>query len=325
MNNIRTYPWIRHIRTEPTWFTLHYRNGKRVRAGRGEAFWFNPHVGSIVQVPLDDRELHFVFHARSADYQDVAAQGVVTYRLTQPEVIADHIDFTIDLDTGQFQRTPLEQLSSLITQLSQQFVLDYLSRTPLRTILFEGVDEVRGRMLSGLREEQRLTEMGIEIIAVRVASLAPTPEIEAALQMPTREAIQQDADQATFQRRAVAVEQERAIEENELQSRIELSKRREQLVTQDGLNERRAASEQTAAQGIRATAEAERITQLEGARIAAERERVAAYAGADPAILLALAATEFARKVERIDNLTITPDMLDGLLAKLNRTRTLEA
>ena len=51
---------------------------------------------------------------------------------------------------------------------------------------------------------------------MRVAAVAPTSEMEKALQQPTREAIQQDADEATFRRRALAVEKERAIAENEL-------------------------------------------------------------------------------------------------------------
>ena len=41
---------------------------------------------------------------------------------------------------------------------------------------------------------------------MRVAAVAPTAEMEKALQQPTREAIQQNADEATFQRRALAVE-----------------------------------------------------------------------------------------------------------------------
>ena len=52
--------------------------------------------------------------------------------------------------------------------------------------------------------------------------------------MPTREAIQQAADEATFQRRAQAVEKERAIQENELQNKIELARREEQLIAQKG-------------------------------------------------------------------------------------------
>ena len=47
------------------------------------------------------------------------------------------------------------------------------------------------------------------------------------------------SDKATFERRALAVEREGAIAENELQNQIELARRQEQLVAQNGANARR--------------------------------------------------------------------------------------
>ena len=58
-----------------------------------------------------------------------------------------------------------------------------------------------------------------------VIALRPEPEVEKALRTPAREQIQQEADRSTYERRAVAVERERAIAENELQSQIELARR----------------------------------------------------------------------------------------------------
>ena len=122
---------------------------------------------------------------------------------------------------------------------------------------------------------------------MRVAAVAPTAEMEKALQQPTREAIQQDADQATFQRRALAVESERAIAENELHNRIELARREEELVGREGANERKRAEEKVAAamveaQGaderhaLAATRKAETIDEVQGAqlRVDAERARI---------------------------------------------------
>ena len=129
--------------------------------------------------------------------------------------------------------------------------------------------------------------------------------MEKALQQPTREAIQQDADEATFRRRALAVEKERAIAENELQNRIELARREEELVAREGANARKRAEEDAAAalvaaeaaderNALAATRQAATIDEVEGAqlRIAAERARIDAATGAD--VLLALAARELA-------------------------------
>jgi hypothetical protein len=177
-----------------------------------------------------------------------------------------------------------------------------------------------------LAAEPALEQIGIEVAAVRVAAVAPTSDMEKALQQPTREAIQQDADEATFRRRALAVEKERAIAENELQNRIELARREEDLVAREGANARKRAEEDAAAalvaaeaaderNALAATRQAATIDEVEGAqlRIAAERARIDAATGAD--VLLALAARELAGQLE---HLTITPDMLTPLLARLN-------
>ena len=46
------------------------------------------------------------------------------------------------------------------------------------------------------------------MIGVRVVAIRPEPEVERALQTPTREQVQQNADAATYERRAKAVERE---------------------------------------------------------------------------------------------------------------------
>jgi len=100
--------------------------------------------------------------------------------------------------------------------------------------------------------------MGLMMASLRILEIRPSAELEKALQTPTRESIQQDADEATFKRRALAVDKESAIAENELQNRIELATREEQLITQHGLNERRRVEEEAAAEETTVRARIER-------------------------------------------------------------------
>jgi hypothetical protein len=192
------------------------------------------------------------------------------------------------------------------------------------------VAPIRAHIAAGLAAEPALQDLGIEVVAVRVAAVAPTAETEKALQQPTREAIQQDADEATFRRRALAVEKERAIAENELQNRIELAGREEALVAREGANARRRAEEQAAAAMVEAQSADERaalsaareaatIDAVQGAqlRIDAERARIDADMPAD--VLLALALRELAGQLGQIDHLTITPDMLTPVLTRLSQ------
>ncbi|MEU3281699.1 SPFH domain-containing protein [Streptomyces antibioticus] len=296
----------RHLRGAPTAHVRHHRSGKLVHDGPGLSFWFRSLTAALSEVPVDDRELAMTFHARTADFQDVAVQATVTYRVSDPAVAAARLDFSIDPDTGVWRGAPLEQLGTLLTETAQQHALDVLARTPLAAALVDGVTSVRERVAAGLAAEPRLPATGIEIVAVRVIALRPEPEVERALRTPARELIQQEADRATYERRAVAVERERTIAENELASKIELARREEQLVEQRGTNTRREAEESAAADKVRAEAEATRTVRLaeaEAARsvrlAAAEAERAVKLSEAEAAGQVRLADAE-ARRTERL-------------------------
>ncbi|SER25881.1 SPFH domain / Band 7 family protein [Streptomyces sp. yr375] len=362
----------RHLRGAPTAHVRHHRSGKLVHDGPGLSFWFRSLSAALSEVPVDDRELAMTFHARTVDFQDVAVQATVTYRISDPAVAAARLDFSVDPDTGVWRSAPLEQLGTLLTETAQQHALDVLARTSLSSALVDGVTAVRERVAAGLAAEPRLPATGIEIVAVRVVALRPEPEVERALRTPAREQIQQEADRATYERRAVAVERERAIAENELASQIELARREEQLVEQRGTNARREAEENAAADKVRAEAEAtrtvrladaeaarsvklaeaeaqrsERLTLAEASRTVrlaeAEAARVVQLARAeaesarevgearaqaqaawlrvhgdvDVATLHALTGTRLAENLPHIDSVTISPDVLTGLLSRL--------
>ncbi|MFI5805137.1 SPFH domain-containing protein [Streptomyces sp. NPDC051561] len=325
----RRFGW-RHLRSAPTAHVRHHKHGKLVHDGPGLSFWFRSLTAALSEVPVSDRELAMAFHARTADFQDVTLQATVTYRISDPATAAARLDFSVDPDTGAWRGSPLEQLATLLTETAQQHALDTLARIPLSEALVDGVGAVRERIASGLAAEPRLPATGIEVVAVRVVAIRPEADVERALRTPAREQIQQEADRATYQRRAVAVERERAIAENELASKIELARREEQLVDQRGTNARREAEELAAADGVQAEAQAARTVRLARAEAEAAREVGEARAHAqaawlrvhgevDPATLHALAATRLAENVPRIESLTLSPDVLTGLLARLGR------
>jgi len=337
MAQIQRFFFLRHLRSEPSSHVLRYRRGRVVRSGRGLAFWFHPLAAAIAEVPVDDREQAFLFTGRSLDYQEVGVHGTLTYRVKDPETLASRIDFGIDPMLGVHYRKPLEQLAGLVTQLAQQHALDYLVHTPLRTALQEGIEQIRTLIVQGLQESDELAGMGIEVVAVRLARVAPNSEVEKALQTPTREAIQQQADQATFERRALAVEKERAIAENELQNRIELARREQALIEQEGANERRRASEHAESQRIEAEggagrtrlesgAQADSIRLVEAARNQAEREKMEVYRDLPSSVLFGLAAQQLASNLQSIEHLNLSADALAPLLSSLMSagTRKLE-
>jgi regulator of protease activity HflC (stomatin/prohibitin superfamily) len=338
MARISRFPVLSHLRSEASAHVIRYRNGRAVLTGRGQAFWFRPLDTAIAEIPLDDQELSFLFHGRSADLQEIVAQGIITYRVTDPDVLATRIDFGIDLATGLHTKTPLDQIAARLTGLAQQHAWAVMASTSLRELVADGVDRLRERIGAGLAADDGLAGMGLAIASIRVTAVQPSSEVEKALAAPTRERIAADADEAAFARRAAAVDKERAIAENELANRIELARREATLVEQEGANERKKAAEIAAASRITAEgnartrrigaeAEATAIKLVERERNASESDRIAVYRDLAPAVLIGLAAREFAGKIETIEHLNLTPDVLGTVLTDLLAagTRRLEA
>jgi regulator of protease activity HflC (stomatin/prohibitin superfamily) len=338
MARISRYPILSHLRTDASSHVIRYRGGRPVASGRGLAFWFRPLDTAIAEIPLDDQELTFVFHGRSADLQECVAQGVVTWRVADPDLVASRIDFGIDLATGRHAKTPLDQIAGRLTGLAQQHAWGVMAVTSLRELVADGAGRLRERIGEGLTVDESLASMGLAVASVRVSAVQPSAEVEKALAAPTREGIAAQADEAAFARRAAAVDKERAIAENELANRIELARRQATLVEQEGANDRRRATELAAAariaadgnartRRIGADAEAVSIRLVERERNVAESDRIAVYRELAPAVLMGLAARELAGKIETIEHLNLTPDMLGTALTDLLTagTRRLEA
>lgn len=335
MPDITRRPWAHHLRAAATEHVVQLRRGRTVRSAAGATFWFRPRACTLSQVPVDDRELPLLFHTRTADFQDVTVQATVSFRFEDPDTAARRIDFSIDPVTGRWRGAPTDQIAQLLTELAQQHALDLVAQASLAALLAGGEDggiaRIRARVTEGLAGDPRLGEVGLRVVGVRVVAVRPEPDVERALQTPARERLQAEADRATYERRATAVERERTISENELQSRIELATREEQLVLRQGANERRRAEEKAAADavGARAGADATRVqaeaqaeaTRLLGlAKADAEAAHLAAYAQAEPGVMLALAVRELARGLPKVGSLTITPDLIGPALQQLAGT-----
>ncbi|HEV2342636.1 MAG TPA: SPFH domain-containing protein [Actinocrinis sp.] len=321
-------PFVSHFRGGPTDHVVHIKRGKTAHSGTGQSFWFRPLAAVLSEIPVDDRELPLLFRGRTADFQEISVQASVTYRFADPDRAARRLDFALDPVTGLWHGTPLDQVATLLTELAQQHTLALLAAMNLAAALSDAPDAVRTRLSEILTSHDRLAEIGIGIVDVRVVAARPDAEVERALRTPARERIQQEADRAGFERRALAVERERAIAENELQSRIELAIREEQLVARQGANERRRADEAAAAARIAAVAEADRIrlkaeasaeeTRVTGAADAeADAARINVYADVDPRILLALATRTLASNLPRIGTVHLAPDTLSAALTRL--------
>ncbi|GAA4840036.1 SPFH domain-containing protein [Luteimicrobium xylanilyticum] len=328
MATIKHYPARRRFLGTPTDYVVHLTKGHVRHEGVGQAFWFKPTTSVLSEVPATDQELPVLFHATTRDHQDVTVQTNVTFRFADPVIVAQRLDFGIfpPRPEGTGAAAGRQQVATIIGQLAQSRAVDHVATLPLTEALEVGVGQVRQVLTDALAADPRLTSTGIEVLGVHVLAVRPEADVEKALQTPVRERVQAEADRATYERRALAVERERTISENELASRIELARRREDLVAQEGTNARREAEEAAAAALIEARAAAERrdveaTARAQETRVVGEAEAakdaaaMAVYADVDRGTLLALALRDAAGTLPKVDNLTITPDLLTGALA----------
>ncbi|WP_152048762.1 SPFH domain-containing protein [Aureimonas psammosilenae] len=319
MATIRRFGVLRQLRSEASRHVIHFRKGRVRRSGRGLVFWFDPETASIAELPMDDREMTLFVRGRSQDFQTLSVQGTVGWHVVDPALLAGRIDFSIDLASGKPQGEPVEQIEARISGIANQAVLQELARAPVRALLDAGPDALRGALESALAGDPALAAIGVAVVSVRLTNLAPSAELERALQTPTFEALQGKADEATFERRALAVEKERAIAQNELATKTELARREKLLITEEGENARSRAAGLAEAHQVEAEAEAGRIRVVEGARAEAERQRISAYRDLPPAVLLGLAARELAGKLDTIEHLNVTPDLLAAVMAEFRK------
>ncbi|MCC6811717.1 MAG: SPFH domain-containing protein [Deltaproteobacteria bacterium] len=344
MATISRFGFLRHLRADPNTFIMHYAKGKLRRQGRGLAYFFDPLVAGIAEIPLQENDVIFAITEPTKDFQLATVQGVITYRFSEPAAAADAINFTIDPNTGAYVQPPIEKVQSFLSRLATGATRKYLGTATIEEAVTVGADPIRDAIVAVLDTDPGIKKMGMTIGTVRVLSVRATAELEKALQTPTRELIQQRADEATFSRRAVAVEKERAIKENELHTQIELAKRNEVLITQQGQNQALAAK--TAAQAARITAEAEAERNLLTARTAAENDKVRAkgqaesmrtvgetqgalekeraklYGDSPRHVLSGLALMELAHKLQTIGHLNVTPDLAAELFGDLLRKQS---
>lgn len=319
MAHISHFGPIAHLRTDASAQILAFRQGRVRRAGRGLSFLFLPASTSVAELPMDDRQTTLFVKARSADFQPVAVQGAIDWRVIDPQLLAGRVDFTVNLRAGTWQKEPLQRIDSILGGAATQTVLDRLASIDVRALLDEGVEPLRAAIAAALASARLDEQIGIQIADVRITSIVPSSELERALQTPTVEALQQKADEATYARRALAVDKERAIAENELANRTELAKREAELIERDGSNARARASADAEARLVTATADAKGIRIVETARAEAERARIDIYRDLPAQVLMGLAAREFAVQAGNIEHLTITPELGQMLASALRQ------
>ena len=317
---------IRFMKASPTNHVIHYKNGAAVREGAGLAFLYYEPTSTIASVPLASNDVPFVFTETTADFQTVTVQGQLTYRVADPQRLAALLDFTVD-GHGAFRGEGPAKLGQRLINEAQILTNDFIHRGTLKEAL-RSAEPLAQAVLQGFRSSPAMAMLGVEILGFSVLAIRPTPEMARALEAEAREALQKDADQALYDRRNYAVEQERTIKESELNTEIAVEgKRRRIRETQTdaeiAVEEKRRTLVEMRAENERKEADSKAYALQEVLRpLAGVDWRVllaVGKAGQDPKAMIALAFREIAENAQRIGSLNISPELLATLMDETKR------
>jgi hypothetical protein len=332
---------IKFIKADPSTYLIHYKHGKITQEGAGLSFFYYAPSSSLVSVPLGSDNIDFIFNELTKDFQQVTVQGQVTGKVVNVHALISMLNFTVDQKGNHISDDP-EKLRQKLLNLVQVILRRELSTLSLREAMLAG-ESIASAIKTGLVASPLLTELGLEVLDASVMAVMPNKETARALEAETREVLLRQADEAVYQRRNAAVEQERLIKENELNTEAAVETKKREIM------ERRMEAckvEQEKTQEIDEAKIAGRIV-LENKNealvaIKAENDKKMADAraygleamlrplresdsrlvqalvtrGMDPAQLIAMSFKELAEQAGKIGQLNISPDLLSQLLEK---------
>jgi hypothetical protein len=334
---------ISFVKAQPTLYFMQYKKGRIVREGAGLSFFYYAPMSSLVAIPVASVDVPFIFKEVAGDFQEITVQGQVAYRVTDPKKLSKLLNFTLAANNQNYLSDDPEKLPQRIINQVQVLMRAELQKLTLKEAL-KSSEAIVGAVRKGLASCELVEQLGIEILSLSVLAIKPNPETARALEAEIREQLLLEADEAIYTRRYAAVEQERAIKENELNTEIAVENKKRQIretkIEADrAVQEKRQAMEQEGMQG-NITLEEEKKTLVE---LAAKNRKIEADAQAyginatmevfknvEPKVLQALASTgmnpsqliagaflSLANNADKIGNLNIAPELLQGLLSEL--------
>lgn len=335
---------IQFIKAEPTEFVLQFKHGKVVREGAGLSFFCFAPTTSLVLVPIGSIDVPFIFEEVTSDFQQVTVQGQLTYRVADPKKLSQLMNYTLAPGGKDYTSDDPQKLPQRLINHAQVLTRALLKALPLRNALGQS-DSLVSSLRQGLQDSEIIKSLGIEILGLSILAIKPTPETARALEAEAREQILREADQAIYARRNAAVEQERSIKENELNTEIAVENKKRQIketqmdaeksvqqkkheISEEEMAARIALEKKNKDLVALSTANAREEADAKAYAVAAIMKALAqtdpkiiqalASVGMKPGQLVALAFKELAENADKIGQLNVSPELLRELLSRDN-------
>ena len=347
---------IRFKKFEQNEYAILIRNGKVVKAGVGMAVIYDTRLCGVLVMPTTAFNQSAAFDdIQTADYQQLNVQCDLVYRIAEYKKAGDIFDFAYT-NEGVYRRKLVDtraQMARQVANVLKTEVIRFIRHKKLREAVI-CQDELAKWLGTELAANEVLENMGLKIVAAAVLGVTPRPETAKALEAAAREQILKEQDDAIYVRRNAAIEQERIIKENELNTELKViekqrEKKERELATERMTIERRQEIERMqqkheldiAAEKIEADIknENEKIKLIDikagndrkvADTKAYEKEimlktlnvvdieivKALAIAGMDGKTLIAKAFNDIGARADKIENLNITPDLLQNLMER---------
>lgn len=332
---------LKFIKVDPTSFVLQYKNGAAVREGTGQSFFYYAPTSSLVVVPVGSVDVPFIFEEVTADFQQVTVQGQLTYRIADAKKLSQLMNFALGPNGRDYISDDPQKLPMRLVNHARVLTRASMKSLSLRDALGQS-EHLVASLREGLQATEAISTLGIEILGLSILAIKPTPETSRALEAEAREMVLREADEAVYARRNSAVEQERAIKENELNTEIAIEQKKRQIKetqmdaeksVQIKRRELREAEMQakisleqqnkefvslsTANAKEEADAKAYAISATMKAMADTDPRTIQALTSAnmEPGQLVALAFRELAENADKIGHLNVSPDLLRELLS----------
>lgn len=312
---------ISYIKAPPSTHVMLFRGGKPVCEGAGLSFFYFSPNATLVQIPLASTDVPFVFNEVTSDFQDATIQGELTLRVNSPGKLAAILDFSTDA-WGRYRSEDPSKLNDRLIHTTQTLARAFTLKKTLRQLLTSS-DELVEQVFAQLADSPAVAMLGVEVINLSVLSIKATPEMAKALQAEAREKLLLEADEAIYARRNTAVELERQIKENELNTEIAVQQKQRQvretkLAADIAIEQERATLVDRAIENQRKESQAKADALkaiLEPIKDIDWRTLLAASPGGlDANQMIAMAFRDLADNAEKVGNLNISPELLSTLL-----------
>ncbi|MCP5160743.1 MAG: SPFH domain-containing protein [Hahellaceae bacterium] len=331
---------FRYIKTEPSTYLMKYRKGRLVKEGIGlSCFYFAP-TTSLVAIPMESRDLPFIFNEVSADFQTLSIQGQLVYRIKDPKQLAAVMNFTLAKNGADYASEAPKKLPGRLLNLVQVQTRNFVQTITLKEAL-SASEGLVNQLNDALSNAPVLDRLGIEVLDVSILAIKPNAETARALESTIREQLLKEADEAIYDRRNAALEQERGIKENELETEKLVEEKKQQVKEAEmaakmavqlkrqemqraelestiQLEEQRQMLVDLSTQNARkeADAKAYAIDSTMRAMAAADSRVLEAItnSGMKPEQLIALSFSQIAKGADKIGQLNISPDLMRELM-----------